>query len=313
MNSICNLFNIQYPIVQGGMVWTSGWRLAAAVSNAGGLGLIGAGSMSADLLEEHILKCQKATEKPFGVNIPLLYSKVEEQLEVIVRNKVSIVFTSAGNPMTYTSYLKEKGIKVVHVIGSTKQALKAQLAGVDAVVAEGFEAGGHNSKDETTTLVLIPEIAKAVLIPVIAAGGIASGEAIIAAMALGAKGVQIGTLFLMSKESSAHDNYKDYLTKLEQGGTSLTLKELTPVRMAKNQFYNELMDLYARHASVEELRVKLSKGRSKKGIFEGDLSQGELEVGQVASSITEIQSVEEQFKKLILEYKRSYAQLKKEL
>lgn len=313
MNSICNLFNIQYPIVQGGMVWTSGWRLASAVSNSGGLGLIGAGSMSADLLEEHIQKCQKATDKPFGVNIPLLYSKVEEQLDVIVNNKVSIVFTSAGNPMTYTSYLKEKGIKVVHVIGSSKQALKAQSAGVDAVVAEGFEAGGHNSKDETSTLVLIPEIVKAVSIPVIAAGGIASGKAILASMALGAKGVQIGTLFLMSKESSAHDNYKEYLTKLEQGGTSLTLKELTPVRIAKNQFYDELMELYAGHASVEELRAKLSKGRSKKGIFEGDLSDGELEVGQVASSIVQIQSVEEQFKRLILEYKEAFDQLKSDL
>ncbi len=313
MNSICNLFNIQYPIVQGGMVWTSGWRLASAVSNAGGLGLIGAGSMSADLLEEHIQKCQKATDKPFGVNIPLLYSKVEEQLDVIVKNKVSIVFTSAGNPMTYTSYLKEKGIKVVHVIGSSKQALKAQSAGVDAVVAEGFEAGGHNSKDETTTLVLIPEIVKAVSIPVITAGGIASGKAILASMALGAKGVQIGTLFLMSKESSAHYNYKEYLTKLEQGGTSLTLKELTPVRIAKNQFYDELMELYAGHASVEELRAKLSKGRSKKGIFEGDLSDGELEVGQVASSIVQIQSVEAQFKRLILEYKEAFDQLKSEL
>ena len=313
MNSICNLFNIQYPIVQGGMVWTSGWRLASAESNAGGLELIGAGSMSADLLEEHIQKCQKATDKPFGVNIPLLYSKVEEQLDVIVKNKVSIVFTSAGNPMTYTSYLKEKGIKVVHVIGSSKQALKAQSAGVDAVVAEGFEAGGHNSKDETTTLVLIPEIVKAVSIPVIAAGGIASGKAILASMALGAKGVQIGTLFLMSKESSAHDNYKEYLTKLEQGGTSLTLKELTPVRIAKNQFYDELMELYAGHASVEELRAKLSKGRSKKGIFEGDLSDGELEVGQVASSIVQIQSVEAQFKRLILEYKEAFDQLKSEL
>lgn len=313
MNSICNLFNIQYPIVQGGMVWTSGWRLASAVSNAGGLGLIGAGSMSAELLEEHIQKCQKATDQPFGVNIPLLYSRVEEQLEVILKNKVSIVFTSAGNPMTYTSYLKEKGIKVVHVIGSNKQALKAQSAGVDAVVAEGFEAGGHNSKEETTTLVLLPEIVKTLSIPVIAAGGIASGNVILASMALGAHGVQIGTLFLMSKESSAHDNYKEYLTRLQQGETSLTLKELTPVRIAKNQFYKELIELYARHASVEELRAKLSKGRSKMGIFEGDLSGGELEVGQVASSIVQIQSVEEQFKRLISEYKEAYIQLKSTL
>jgi enoyl-[acyl-carrier protein] reductase II len=313
MNSITNLFNIQYPIIQGGMVWTSGWRLAAAVSNAGGLGLIGAGSMTAELLEEHILKCKKATDKPFGVNIPLLYSKVEEQLEVIVRTKVSIVFTSAGNPMKYTSYLKEKGIKVVHVIGSTKQALKAQEAGVDAIVAEGFEAGGHNSKEETTSLVLIPEITKAVSIPVIAAGGIASGAAILAAMSLGASGVQIGTLFLMSKESSAHQHYKDYLTNLKQGETILTLKELTPVRIAKNEFYQELMELYANHASVDQLRAKLAKGRSKKGIFEGDLKEGELEVGQVASSIDKIKSVADIFKDLIDQYNKAYRALNSEL
>lgn len=310
MNSICDLFQIRYPIVQGGMVWASGWRLAAAVSNAGGLGLIGAGSMSSDLLEEHIIKCKKATNKPFGVNIPLLYSKVEEQLKVIVNQKVPIVFTSAGNPMKYTAYLKDYGIIVVHVIGSTKQALKAEAAGVDAIVAEGFEAGGHNSKEETTTLVLIPEVVNAVNIPVLAAGGIASGESIVAVMGLGAKGVQIGTLFLMSKESSAHHNYKDYLTELKQGDTRLTLKELTPVRIAKNDFYKQLVYLYKNHTSTDELRAKLGKGRSKKGIFEGDLKEGELEVGQVASAITEIKSVDEIFKTLIQEYKEAYLNLR---
>lgn len=313
MNSITRLFDIQYPIVQGGMVWASGWRLAAAVSNAGGLGLIGAGSMTPQLLEEHIIKCQQTTNKPFGVNIPLLYSKVEEQLAVVVKNKVPIVFTSAGNPMKYTSFLKDEGITVVHVVGSNKQALKAESAGVDVVVAEGFEAGGHNSKDETTTLVLIPELVKEVSIPVIAAGGIASGEAILSVMALGASGVQLGTYFLMSEESSAHQNFKEYLKSLKQGETKLTLKELTPVRLAKNDFFVQLTELYEKHASIEELRLALGKGRSKKGIFEGDLVEGELEIGQVASSINEVKPVAKLFEQLLSEYKTAYKKLNKEL
>jgi len=313
MNLISSLLNIQYPIIQGGMVWASGWRLAASVSNAGGLGLIGAGSMNAPLLEEHIIKCQEATDKPFGVNIPLLYSKIEQQLELIVKHKVPIVFTSAGNPMKYTPYLKKHGITVVHVVGSNKQAIKAQSAGVDAIVAEGFEAGGHNSIDETTTLVLLPEVVKSVTIPVIAAGGIGSGEAIAAAMALGASGVQLGTLFLMTKESSAHQKFKEYLIDLKQGETSLTLKELTPVRMAKNEFYNQIMELYKNHASVEELRTLLGKGRAKKGVFEGDLTEGELEIGKIASFINEIKSVNEVMNNLVDQYTKAIKRLPKQL
>ena len=287
-NRITSLFGIQYPIIQAGMVWCSGWRLASAVSNAGGLGLLGAGSMSPELLEEHIVKCKAATNKPFGVNLPLLYSNIDKQVELVIKHGVKIVFTSAGNPKTWTSILKEKGITVVHVVSSVKFALKAEEAGVDAVVAEGFEAGGHNGREETTTFCLIPMVRDAIKIPLIAAGGIGSGKTMLAAMVLGADGVQIGSRFAASEESSAHENFKQRIISSTEGETILTLKQLTPVRLIKNKFYEQVKNSEEKCASPEELKTLLGKGRSRKGIFEGDLEEGELEIGQVAAAIKTI-------------------------
>ena len=285
MNQITQLFNIKYPIVQGGMVWVSGWKLASAVSNAGGLGLIGAGSMYPDVLREHIQKCKKATNNPFGVNIPMLYPQVDELMDIIVEEDVKIVFTSAGNPKTWTSFLKEKGITVVHVVSSVKFSIKAEAAGVDAVVCEGFEAGGHNGREETTTFTLIPMVKESITIPVIAAGGIGNGRGMLAAMVLGADGVQIGSRFAASKESSAHVNFKQKIIDVKDGDTDLTLKELAPVRLIKNKFYREIQALYKENPTKEELIGLLGRARAKKGIFEGDLDNGELEIGQIAGII----------------------------
>ncbi|UVD81326.1 MULTISPECIES: NAD(P)H-dependent flavin oxidoreductase [Myroides] len=301
-NKIVELFNIQYPIVQGGMIWNSGYKLASAVSNAGGLGLIGAGSMYPDVLREHIQKCKKATDKPFGVNVPMLYPNIQEIMDIIVEEGVKIVFTSAGNPKTWTSFLKEHGITVVHVVSSSKFALKAQEAGVDAVVAEGFEAGGHNGREETTTLTLIPMVREKIDIPLIAAGGIATGRGMLAAMILGADGVQMGTRFIASEESSAHDNFKNLLLNVQEGDTTLTLKELAPVRLIKNEFYTGLQELYARCATVEELKEYLGRARAKKGMFEGDLVEGELEVGQISGLIHKIEPVADIVKNVIAEF-----------
>src|SRR5690606_20936369 len=275
-NRITQLFNIQYPIIQAGMIWNSGWRLASAASNAGALGLIGAGSMYPDVLREHIQKCKQATDKPFGVNVPMLYPNIEEIMDIIVEENVKIVFTSAGNPNTWTAWLKERGITVVHVVSSVKFALKAQEAGVDAVVAEGFEAGGHNGREETTTLTLIPMVKEQVTIPLIAAGGIATGRGMLAAMCLGADGVQMGSRFAASTESSAHDNFKKTIVATKEGDTQLTLKELAPVRLIKNKFYNDVQELYAKCPSKEDLDNLLGKRRAKRGMFEGDLVEGEL-------------------------------------
>lgn len=290
-NRITALLGIQYPIIQGGMVWNSGYKLASAVSNAGGLGLLGAGSMYPEVLRTHIQKCKQATDKPFGVNVSLLYPDLQEVMDIIVEEGVKIVFTSAGNPKIWTSFLKAHGITVVHVISSSKFALKAQEAGVDAVVAEGFEAGGHNGREETTTLTLIPMVTAKVQIPVIAAGGIATGRAMLAAMILGAEGVQMGTRFIASTESSAHESFKNRVIQVEEGDTIVTLKELAPVRMIKNEFYQGIEDLYKKGVNVDELRTYLSKGRSKKGMFEGDLVEGELEAGQVAGLIRSVEPV----------------------
>ena len=289
-NAITTLFNIQYPIIQAGMVWNSGWKLASASSNAGILGLIGAGSMYPDVLRTHIQKCKKATDNPFGVNVPMLYPNIEEVMQIIVDEGVTIVFTSAGNPKTWTPWLKERGITVVHVVSSVKFALKAQQAGVDAIVAEGFEAGGHNGRDETTTLTLIPMVRAQVNIPLIAAGGIATGNGMMAAMALGADGVQIGSRFVASKESSAHAAFKNAVLLAKEGDTQLTLKELTPVRLLKNKFYQDLQLLYNSTPTTEDLKTFLGKGRAKRGMFEGDLEKGELEIGQIAGLINEISS-----------------------
>lgn len=290
-NRICNLFEIEKPIIQGGMIWCSSWQLASAVSNAGGLGLLGAGSMYPDVLKEQIEKCKASTNKPFGVNIPLLYPDIEDLIQIIIDGEVKIVFTSAGNPSIWTPVLKKKGIKVVHVISNTKFAIKAVDAGVDAIVAEGFEAGGHNGREETTTLCLLPLIRKAVDIPLLAAGGIASGEAMMACFALGAEGVQIGSLFAGSIESSAHENFKKKIIHSVEGDTMLSLKRLTPVRLLKNDFFNKVNAAEERGASIEELREILGKARAKKGIFEGDMVEGELEIGQVAAQIREIKPV----------------------
>lgn len=302
MNRICDLFGIKYPIIQGGMVWCSGWRLASAVSNAGGLGLIGAGSMHPEVLREHIRKCSEATDKPFGVNIPLMYPQIEEIMKIVVEEKVKIVFTSAGNPKAWTSYLKQNGIKVVHVVSSAKFAEKCEAAGVDAIVAEGFEAGGHNGREETTTLCLIPSVRKATSLPLISAGGIATGAAMLAVMALGAEGVQMGTRFALTKESSAHDNFKELCLSLNEGDTKLLLKKLAPVRLVKGKFFSQVEEAEARGASVEEMRELLGKGRAKKGIFEGNLDEGELEIGQVASLIHELKPVAEVVKEVIDEF-----------
>ena len=302
MNKITSLFNIKYPIIQGGMIWNSGYKLASAVSNAGGLGLIGAGSMYPDVLREHIQKCKQATDKPFGVNVPMLYPNIEEIMQIIVEEGVKIVFTSAGNPKTWTSFLKEKGITVVHVVSSSKFALKAQEAGVDAVVAEGFEAGGHNGREESTTLTLIPMVKEQISIPLIAAGGIATGRGMLAAMVLGADGVQIGSRFAASVESSAHENFKNTIIETEEGGTQVTLKELAPVRLIKNKFYNDVQELYAKCPSVEDLKSLLGRARAKKGMFEGDLVEGELEIGQIAGLIKDIKPVNEIVSNIVAEY-----------
>jgi enoyl-[acyl-carrier protein] reductase II len=299
MNRIKELFGIKYPIIQGGMIWCSGWELASAVSNAGGLGLIGSGSMYPEILREHIQKCKKATRKPFGVNIPLIYPNIEEHINIIIEEGVKIVFSSAGNPKKYTSYLQENGIIVVHVIANTKFALKCVEAGVDAIVAEGFEAGGHNGKDEITTMCLIPKIADEVNIPVIAAGGIADGRAMLAAMSLGADGVQIGSRFAVCKESSAHENFKNYVFDAKEGQTDLTLKEITAVRLLKNDFYNKVQEAYLKNATDDELKELLGRGRAKKGMFEGDLSEGELEIGQVSSMINKMQTSKEIINEII--------------
>lgn len=303
MNRITTLFNIKYPIIQGGMIWNSGYKLASAVSNAGGLGLIGAGSMYPDVLREHIQKCKKATDKPFGVNIPMLYPNIEEIMNIVVEEGVKIVFTSAGNPKTWTSFLKEKGITVVHVVSSSVFALKAQEAGVDAIVAEGFEAGGHNGRDETTTLTLIPMVKEKIQIPIIAARGIATGRGMLAAMVLGADGVQVGSRFAASIESSAHNNFKQTIVNIKEGDTQLTLKELAPVRLVKNKFYNDVQALYEKCPSKEDLIELLGRARAKKGMFEGDLEEGELEIGQIAGLIHEILPVEQIVQEMIADFK----------
>ena len=302
MNKITQLFGISYPIIQGGMIWNSGYKLASAVSNAGGLGLIGAGSMYPEVLREHIQKCKKATSKPFGVNVPMLYPNIEEIMQIIVEEGVKIVFTSAGNPKTWTSFLKENGIIVVHVVSSSKFALKAQEAGVDAVVAEGFEAGGHNGREETTTLTLIPMVKENISIPLIAAGGIATGKGMLAAMVLGADGVQMGSRFAASIESSAHIDFKKTIVETQEGETLVTLKELAPVRLIKNKFFNDIQEAYANCASVEDLKTLLGRARAKKGMFEGDLVEGELEIGQIAGLIHDILPVETIINNVITEF-----------
>jgi len=303
------LFNTRYPIIQAGMVWNSGWKLASAASNSGILGLIGAGSMYPEVLRKHIQKCTAATSKPFGVNVPLLYPNIKEIMQIIVDEGVKIVFTSAGNPSDWTSWLKKHDITVVHVVSSVKFAQKAETAGVDAVVAEGFEAGGHNGREETTTFALVPMVCKSVSIPVIAAGGIATGRAMLAAMTLGAHGVQIGSRFVASTESSAHEAFKNLVVSAQEGSTKLTLKELTPVRLLKNKFFNELMDLYKNNPTSDELKAHLGRGRAKKGMFEGDLDEGELEIGHIAAVIDDILPVSEIVKNLVKEFNSAAAEI----
>ena len=304
-NRITELFNIKYPIISGGMVWCSGWRLASAVSNAGGLGLIGAGSMYPEVLREHIQKCKAATNNTFGVNVPLLYPNIEEIINIIIEEGVKVVFTSAGNPKTWTKKLQEHGIKVAHVVSSSKFAVKCQEAGVDAVVAEGFEAGGHNGREETTTLTLIPQVRKSIDIPLIAAGGIATGNTMLAALALGAEGVQIGTRFALTQESSASAEFKNLCMSLNEGDTLLSLKKVGPTRMIKNEFYKQVQEAEDRGASAEEIKALLGKGRSKKGIFEGDLVEGELEIGQIASLIKDLPLAGDVVKSIITEFNTS--------
>jgi enoyl-[acyl-carrier protein] reductase II len=296
------LLNVDYPIIQAGMVWASGWRLCSAVSNAGALGVIGSGSMYPDILEENIIKCKAATDKPFAVNIPILYSDIKNHLEIIFRNKIKIVITSAGNPALYTSLFKEHGIKVIHVVSSKRFAEKAEKAGCDAVIAEGFEAGGHNGREETTSMVLIPLVSSAVSIPVIAAGGIATGKQMLAAMVLGAEGVQIGSRFVASEEASSHINFKNAIVASSEGDTALTLKEIAPVRLMKNNFYDDIVKAGQRNASLEELKELLGKGRAKNGMFHGDVEQGELEIGQVSALITHIKPAVEIVKEIWLEF-----------
>lgn len=310
-NRLCKLLDIQYPIIAGGMVWCSGWRLASAVSNAGGLGLIGAGSMHPDVLREHIRKCKEAAEKPFGVNVPLMYPEIEKVMDILMEEGVKVVFTSAGNPKTWTSRLKEQGMKVVHVVSSSKFARKCEEAGVDAIVAEGFEAGGHNGREETTTMCLIPHVRRSTTLPLIAAGGIGTGAGMLAAFALGAEGVQIGTRFALTKESSAHEAFKQLCLSLNEGDTKLLLKKLSPTRLVKGVFTTEVEEAEARGASVDELRALLGKGRAKKGIFEGNLEEGELEIGQIASLFREEQSVEEVMQELISDFNRGIEQIGK--
>ena len=304
MNRICQLFGIQYPVIQGGMVWCSGWRLASAVSNAGGLGLIGAGSMHPEVLREHIRKCQSTTDKPFGVNVPLMYPEIDALMNILVEEGVKIVFTSAGNPKTWTGFLKGHGIKVAHVVSSSKFAVKCEQAGVDAIVAEGFEAGGHNGREETTTLCLIPAVRRATTLPLIAAGGIGTGNAMLATFSLGAEGVQIGTRFALTEESSAHENFKQLCLNLNEGDTKLLLKKLSPTRLVKGEFTTAVEEAEARGASAEEMKELLGKGRSKKGIFEGNLQEGELEIGQVASLFREMQTVSEVMKEIMEDFRK---------
>jgi enoyl-[acyl-carrier protein] reductase II len=301
-NRITSLFNIKHPIISGGMVWVSGWRLASAVSNAGGLGLIGAGSMHPETLCEHIRKCKAATDKPFGVNVPLMYPQIDEVMEIIIAEGVKVVFTSAGNPKLWTKRLQDNGIKVAHVVSSAKFALKCEEAGVDAIVAEGFEAGGHNGREETSTMVLIPHVRESISTPLIAAGGIATGEGMLAALALGAEGIQMGTRFALTQESSASQAFKDLCIGLKEGDTMLSLKKISPTRLIKNEFYNQVQSAEDKGASVEEMRELLGRGRSKKGIFEGDLVNGELEIGQVASLINDLPSVADVVKQIVGEY-----------
>lgn len=308
-NRITQLFGIEYPIIQAGMVWCSGWRLASAVSNAGGLGLIGAGSMYPEVLREHIQKCKQATDKPFGVNVPLMYPQVDEIMKIIIDEKVPVVFTSAGNPKTWTNHLQSNGITVVHVVSSSYFAQKSAQAGVDAIVAEGFEAGGHNGREETTTLVLIPQVCKAVDIPVIAAGGIATGSAMAAAFAMGAEGVQVGTRFALTTESSASDAFKERCLSLGEGETVLSLKKVSPTRLIKNNFYEEVKEMEDRGASADEIREHLGRGRAKKGIFEGDLIEGELEIGQAASHVHEVVSAQQVVKELVDEHNETIRNL----
>ncbi len=307
-NRVTRLFEIDYPIIQAGMIWASGWRLASAVSNAGGLGLIGSGSMYPDVLREQIRKCRAATAKPFGVNVPLLYPDIDQHIRIIIEEKVPIVFTSAGNPKTWTSMLKQEGIKVVHVVSSSKFALKSQEAGCDAVVAEGFEAGGHNGREETTTLVLIPAVSAAVDIPVIAAGGIATGRQMLAAMVLGAEGVQVGSRFVASPEASSHEHFKQAVIQAQEGDTQLSLKQLTPVRLLKNKFYQQVQEAEQRCASVEELKNILGRGRAKKGMFEGDMDEGELEIGQVSALVREIRPAAEIVREIWSEFEQCLQQ-----
>ncbi|MDX1350912.1 MAG: nitronate monooxygenase [Putridiphycobacter sp.] len=308
-NKIIDLFKIKYPLIQAGMIWCSGWELASAVSNAGGLGIIGSGSMYPDILEQHIIKCKQATNKPFAVNLPMLYPDIEKHIETIIKHNVQIVFTSAGNPKTYTNTLKSNGITVVHVVSSLKFALKAQEAGVDAVVVEGFEAGGHNGRDEMTTMTLVPIVAEKINIPLIAAGGIGTGKGMLAAMVLGADAVQIGSRFVASKESSAHDNFKKIVVDTKEGGTQLTLKEITPVRLIKNDFYQAVEQAYASGATVEDLKQLLGRGRAKKGMFEGDLTEGELEIGQIAGLVNNILPAADIVSEIINEFKQELTNL----
>ena len=305
MNRICTLFDINYPIIQAGMIWCSGWELASAVSNAGGLGIIGSGSMYPDVLRAHVDRCLEATNKPFAVNLPMLYPDIDKHIETIIEKNVPIVFTSAGNPKIYTKKLQDHGIKVVHVVSSLKFALKAEAAGVDAVVAEGFEAGGHNGRDETTTFCLVPMVADKVKIPVIAAGGIATGRGMLAAMNLGADGVQIGSRFVASEESSAHLNFKKSVVSAKEGDTVLTLKELTPVRLIKNAFYEKLEEAYVQHAGKETLEALLGRGRAKKGMFEGDLEEGELEIGQISGLIDDVLPAGKIVENILLEFEQA--------
>lgn len=305
MNRLCSLLGIRYPIISGGMVWCSGWRLASAVSESGGLGLIGAGSMHPETLREHIHKCKQATDKPYGVNVPMLYPELDKIIDIIIEERVPVVVTSAGNPKTYTARLKEAGCKVLHVVASSKFAKKSEEAGVDAVIAEGFEAGGHNGREETTTMCLIPSVVRAVSIPVVAAGGISQGDSMAAAMALGAEGVQIGTRFALTHESSASEAFKELCRSTGEGGTMLSLKAISPTRLIKNDFYQQVADAEGRGASLEELRTLQGKGRAKRGIFEGDLSEGMLEVGQCVALTDRAESVAEVFEELLVGYRRA--------
>ena len=308
-NRITDLFGIRYPIIQAGMIWASGWKLASAAANAGALGLIGAGSMYPEILREHIQKCKKATKQPFGVNVPMLYPDIDKIMEIIVEEGVEVVFTSAGNPKTWTGYLKENGIKVVHVVSSVKFALKAQEAGVDAVVAEGFEAGGHNGREETTTFTLIPMVREKIHIPLIAAGGIATGAGMLAAMVLGADGVQVGSRFVASEEASSHQLFKQKVIEAKEGDTALTLKELAPVRLIRNKFYNDVQELYKTAPSTEELKALLGRARAKKGMFEGDMEEGELEIGQISGLIHTIKPTAQIVEDMMQEFKRARLQV----